>query len=708
MAGVSAEKARQKAEARRLRILARGAERLDVVSGLAPTPKSSSTATTTTLDDPSNAAAAAAVVSPESTTTSSPDKDGSSSSNNAAAAADAAPVEVAETAERRGDSNSKGARRMAAMRKRRYQSKSKAKEAVESGGDDGAKGEEKVEVKNNYAVVAEVVKKDDAAAAAAAVESSEPAVSVEIKAPSTEADNKDEEEKENQPTPAVAATATTTTTTPIEEKKEEEDAGGGKKYMGVARMRRKILKEQKAQRLKDIADAEVMGTPNRHRSDGTDLERELAAEMATMDVTASMVRKGGMVVDDSKAHNLSSMALMKTKLKKRWWSAFVPPMKLVPRMVTLLLLFFAGLDLGMQPHYKSGVGSSSPFSGDLAARDLVGSGSGGGGGIGFIHHVEPSLTKPWEYGMGGKVAYMVGMAPSSPPTSLPTSFDGDMACIAAGDYDDATGECLATTSKSTTGGKGDKKKKSKEDKKKINKVQLAMEDEFDSSRTRPRGAVAHDDEFADTTTPDNKSNNIDPLFQVDLDSLLTNAQLPFPIHYAAKIAIGFHRTWVYYLWTLPTSLVKWIMNIPKNFLSGWISNPPWILVVTLMIRLVTRLLAGNGKSPFSLDPEKDDSGSGKSDILGGGGKNLDVMGKVMETAKGYMTSKFPRTALVFGTMMKVMKVEMYVVLLEMYVVLCGWLMGLVREDIILALWSGSSASGDGGGRGGSVLGDGEL
>mmetsp|Transcript_20657 Transcript_20657/g.37312 ORF Transcript_20657/g.37312 Transcript_20657/m.37312 type:complete len:674 (-) Transcript_20657:162-2183(-) len=670
----SADRAREKAEARRLRILSRSAERLDVVNGLQLTvPLSTpSVASKSAVDVPPvvvDDAAAAAGENRESTTeppTTSDDQEGG--------------YDAAAATALSGQRPSAGARRMAAMRKRRYKSKSKVGEEVkeeesnvEAATSGGAKEEEKAEVKKDE----NVAEKDDDKV----VEKSEPAL-VEVEAKELTAPIDRKEDKENV---RVAATSNT----PVEEKKEEEPKKP-KKYMGVARMRRKILKEQKAQRLKDIADSEVMDSSKKYG----DLERELAAEMDTMNITVSQVRKGGMGmgVDGSKA-SLSSVA-MKKGLKKSWFSVLVPPMKLMPRLVTLLLLFFAGLDLGSQPH-RGGI-SPLDIGVGVAPRELSSA------GVGLIHHVELSLTKPWEYGMGGKVAFMVGMAPSSPPTAMPTSFnDAGMVCTAAAG-EDAMEECLATPKQDKTkdGAKADKGKK----KKKSTKLQL-MEDEnvdplfqFDSSRTRPRG-VSHDDEF-DDTIPTGKSNNVDPLFKVDLDALLENAQLPLPMDFAAKVAIGFHRTWVYYLWTLPTSLMKSMLHLPKNVLSGWISNPPWILGVALLIRLIAKILAGNGKS-FSSDSEKNDSigGSGKG---GGGSKNLDMLGTVMDTAKNYATGKFPKTALVLGTLMKVMKVDMYVLL-------CGLLVGLVvpsvKEDYLG--WSGSSADVEGG-MSRPVLGDGEL
>ena len=692
MAGISAEKARARAEARRLRIMAKAEQRLDVVNGFAPS-------------KPDHGVAAAASSSPNAEIKSSPI---------ASAASENPTADSSAAEEKRGDeSASKGAKRMAAMRRRRYQSKNKTKDAdaasapVSAEKKEEAKKEE-VEVKEEEEEKkpAEVKKEESVKDAVEPPESAstteeanaEPVGSKKVEEVKTasvrtateQADNKEN----NQPT------TPTPKTTPSEEKKDDTEDAKPKKYMGVARMRRKILKEQKAQRLKDIADAEVMGSPNYKRS-GADMERELAVEMATMDVTASMVRKGG---GDTRG-SLNDVSLGGRTLRNKWWSGLIPPMKLVPRMVTLLLLFVAGLDLGSQPHRSAS--SLSSLGGDLVARDLV-----AGVGIAGIGHVESSLTKPWEYGMGGKAAYLVGLAPSSPPTSLPTSFDGDATFCTFNDEMD--GECvpppLSIKSKGDKnkkqGSSGSKDVKSGKQQNNAHVKLMEMEDEFDSSRTRPKGVGTHDDEFSDDPGNVLKSNNIDPLFQVDLDALLENAELPFPINYAAKIAIGFHRTWVYYLWTLPTSLVKKVWSLPKNLLSGWIANPPWVLLITLFIRFATRLLVGNGNA-FSLDDggkKKDSSASGASDKdSGGGGNNLDILGKGMDFAKNYMKSKFPKMTLFMGTMMQVMKVEMYIMF-------CGVLMGLVvplaRDDYLA--WKASGVVGGEEDGGGIVLGNGEL
>jgi len=201
----------------------------------------------------------------------------------------------------------------------------------------------------------------------------------------------------------------------------------------------------------------------------------------------------------------------------------------------------------------------------------------------------------------------------------------------------------------------------------------------------------------------NKVPIIDPLFQVDLDSLLTNANLPLPIEYAAKVAIGFHRMWVYYLWTLPTSAMKSLFTLPKNVFSGWVANPPWILGVVLLIRFVTKIIIGNGGKSFTLNSDDNSEGNDESSGSGGGGKNLDVVGKGIDMAKNYVTSKFPKTMLIGGTLMTVMKVDMYVVL-------CGLLIGLVmptiKDDYLT--WGGAAVIDEEGGTSSSVLGDGEL
>jgi hypothetical protein len=201
-----------------------------------------------------------------------------------------------------------------------------------------------------------------------------------------------------------------------------------------------------------------------------------------------------------------------------------------------------------------------------------------------------------------------------------------------------------------------------------------MEDEFDTGRARPRGVTSEFDESIPKTP------NIDPLFRADLDELLSKSALPFPIDHAARFAIGFHRMWVYYLWTLPLSAFKTLSSAPKNILGGWIRYPPVVLIFTLLIRAGNKVLLGGGKKL-----EED----GANEKSGG----FDVMKKVMESAKSYIQGSFPWLVFILGTLYDVVKVDMYVVF-------CGLLVGLVMplHDIGWSLGFG----------GGKVLGDGEL
>ncbi|EED96081.1 predicted protein [Thalassiosira pseudonana CCMP1335] len=649
---VSAEKARQKAEARRLRILAKANERLDVVNGLAPAAELAESPMGTTA-----------------TTTSSP-------SNNNSVAAEASTVEARSPTENdnanndegeAGGESSKGSRRMAAMRRRRYQKKAaEAKEEDESaaaaaGGGDAGDASAFESVKSE-----EEPKKDE-----------EATTSTKDDTPTTTTTVNDEEPPNLE---TVPSTTSTSSNIPPDEKKEDDDSSNNpKKYMGVARMRRKILKEQKAQRLKDISDSEAIG--GGHHTD-ISMERELVAEMATMGVTASMVREGSTrVIDavDSTSASLGGSFPGIKKGKKRWYSAFVPPMHLMPRLVTVVLLFVAGFHMGLEPHRGDVRGSG--LDGSIAPR---------------IQFVETSLTKPWQYGMGGKVAYMVGMKPSSPPSAMPTSFPVEAASFCTAD---GKAECVASGQQGNVDDDDDDEHV-KEDGK-AEKIRIySMEDEFDSNRAnfRPRG-VDHDDaasEFDDPafTAATSKQSNIDPLFQVDLDELSENAQLPFPISYMARLAIGFHRAWVYYLWTLPLSTFRSVLSLPKTLMSGWIRYPPVVLILSLLVRLVNKVILGNGKASLS---NEEDGTSGKSK-----GNSFDILGKIQDTAKNYVGDKFPWAVLVFGTLRDVVKVDMYVVL-------CGLLVGLVyplnANSGVWTSWLGGEGSAFGQGK---ILGGGEL
>eukprot|EP01082_Thalassiosira_pseudonana_P000784 g1568.t1 g1568 contig10:2352168-2354118(+) len=600
---VSAEKARQKAEARRLRILAKANERLEVVNGLAPAAELAESPMGTTA-----------------TTTSSP-------SNNNSVAAEASTVEARSPTENDNANNDEG------EAEGRGSKEEDESAAAAAGGDTGdASAFESVKSE-------EEPKKDE-----------EATTSTKDDTPTTTTTVNDEEPPNLE---TVPSTTSTSSNIPPDEKKEDDDSSNNpKKYMGVARMRRKILKEQKAQRLKDISDSEAIG--GGHHTD-ISMERELVAEMATMGVTASMVREGSTrVIDavDSTSASLGGSFPGIKKGKKRWYSAFVPPMHLMPRLVTVVLLFVAGFHMGLEPHRGDVRGSG--LDGSIAPR---------------IQFVETSLTKPWQYGMGGKVAYMVGMKPSSPPSAMPTSFPVEAASFCTAD---GKAECVAS----------------------------GQQDEFDSNRAnfRPRG-VDHDDaasEFDDPTftAATSKQSNIDPLFQVDLDELSENAQLPFPISYMARLAIGFHRAWVYYLWTLPLSTFRSVLSLPKTLMSGWIRYPPVVLILSLLVRLVNKVILGNGKASLS---NEEDGTSGKSK-----GNSFDILGKIQDTAKNYVGDKFPWAVLVFGTLRDVVKVDMYVVL-------CGLLVGLVyplnANSGVWTSWLGGEGSAFGQGK---ILGGGEL
>jgi len=800
----AAERARQKAEARRQRILSKSADRLGVVTGIvAPSilkgdggggensnavSSSSSFSLTSTTILTNEAAATIITPEPDASTlstnttntttmrvnTNEEDRDDTnhqisprsdcdassvvSSTSGVVTAITAATDNNTSSSADVENESSRGARRMAARRKRRYQSKTKVVE------------EEEENVVILEAKVTKVAGGSDAqvdAKANANTHGEDSTTAVINQTESKGSINFDEEQslveptltnnedaagvsskqKKHQPsvittTDSLKSSSTHNVIPTIDEKKDEihdtntnnnnddeEHHHNPKKYMGVARIRRQKVKEQRSQRLQAISDADILSgsSPSRSSNAGIDLVRELSAEVATMEITASMVRKGGMVavLDDTTIGKwASARGLFNSKKRSwKWYSVMLPPMTLVPRLTTLMLLFLAGLDLGTQPYRPSS--SVSYYFGYGVDRDFT---SAAVMGSSLIGHVEHSLTKPWEYGMGGKVAYTVGITTTSPPTALPTSFlaasddeyDGStffMECGSSDEFGTNGAECVGDYATTNTGSKEKNKNKSavkKKNNKSNIKLQL-MEDEFDSTHTRPRGVVNHHNhqdvaaasEFddVDLTAPSNY-NNIDPLFQIDLDALLHNAHLPLPIDYAAKFAIGFHRTWVHYLWKLPTSLVKTIFGIPMNLLSGWIANPPWILGVVLLIRFVTKVLVGtsSGKS-FSLGSENNEDATGSSSGLGGGsgGGNLDVMEKIMGAAKNYASSSFPRTSLVFGTLMQVMKVDMYVLL-------CGMLIGLVMSSMDEKMIGGGN-NGDavvGGGRSGIVLGGGEL
>jgi hypothetical protein len=102
--------------------------------------------------------------------------------------------------------------------------------------------------------------------------------------------------------------------------------------------------------------------------------------------------------------------------------------------------------------------------------------------------------------------------------------------------------------------------------------------------------------------------------------------------------------------------------------------------------MIVRLLLGNASS-LSEEEDEDGVGGKKKD-------NLDVLGKIKDTALNYATTSFPKTILVLKTLKEV-------VTIDMYVILCGLLVGLVAPLVKEDLGLGKSG-------GGHVLGDGEL
>ncbi|KAL7453212.1 hypothetical protein ACHAWC_004886, partial [Mediolabrus comicus] len=559
--------------------------------------------------------------------------------NNKEAAA--ATTTAAENDNTPSSSSNKGARRMAAMRRRRYQAKKKEEEndidatAVAEGAGEEKKGadEEKIDDDNKTAEEEPTLIQD-------ALEEKE----------TNEKDNEENDE---------------------EEEEEEEATGEGgetkKKYMGVARMRRKIIKEQKAQR---IAELEAAVSSESGGDGGGSDAIDAAATMAAMGMTASMIRTGSSAAEG----DLSDVAIktLQKKKKKSWWKLIFPPMSLVPRLVTLTLLFMAGLDVGLEPHRMMTTNTSS--SSMLSETDNNDAASG----VHLIYHVESSLTKPWEYGMGGKARHMMGMMETAPPTSLPTSFTRkEEFCIDSGK------ECDAKEGVSTS------KEKEMEMKEKL---LSGDDDEEEDNSLLPKGVSASEFDDDEDDIRDGKDTFsppvIDPIFRVDLDDLLQNSQLPAPINFCAKFAIGFHRMWVRYLWTIPTSVVTSVLYSPKTLIDSWMANPPIFLFISLLIRMIVRLLLGNASS---LSDEEDEDGGGS------GGKkkdNLDVLGKIKDTALNYATTSFPKTILVLKTLKEVVTVDMYVIL-------CGLLVGLVAPLVKEDLGIGKSG-------GGHVLGDGEL
>src|SRR6056300_939886 len=110
---VSAEKARAKAEARRARILAKSAERLDVVSGLAPGEKSSSDDGAVKVEGNDEPSAVIDGGADGGVDGEGADKANDNENNNVEAAAATTTTAAAENDNTPSNNSNKGARRMA-------------------------------------------------------------------------------------------------------------------------------------------------------------------------------------------------------------------------------------------------------------------------------------------------------------------------------------------------------------------------------------------------------------------------------------------------------------------------------------------------------------------------------------------------------------------------------------------------------------------
>ena len=295
------------------------------------------------------------------------------------------------------------------------------------------------------AAVASSEGSDDKPAEAAAAEAAEAAA-----APEAESTVANEEPAASAPTPTPDETG--------------EQTGDKKKYMGVAKMRRKRLAEKKKK------------------------EEEEAAAAANASTSADSSRK--------LTKSVSSVA--RDAVKKHRFAIFM-------QLFTLVLLFLAGLGVGMQNHALN--------DGEVAvSREL-------------------SLN---EHGFGALRILGLGGSGSSEPEK---SKEGAAAS-------DTRERLLQEETKDTISEKTEE--------------ETVSEDEFGdaatATATKPKGV---DD---DTSEP-----NIDPLFRVDLDQLTAG---PGVLKVASRVAVKLHRSIMYLVLVLPVAILQSILALPRALMTN--------------------------------------------------------------------------------------------------------------------------------------------
>jgi hypothetical protein len=189
---------------------------------------------------------------------------------------------------------------------------------------------------------------------------------------------------------------------------------------------------------------------------------------------------------------------------------------------------------------------------------------------------------------------------------------------------------------------------------------LSLVDRFKTSGTSPDPKALLEQEQAGTFNPvtgmkdefggDDDDDeeyvpNIDPLFQLDLDSF-TKGNSIFMI--AARFAIGLHRLNLYFFYYLPIGIFNALMRIPAKL----IQTPPLLFAFCLFVRQFAKRILGAALPDVP-------SGNKKEDLL--------AMAKTW--VMNYLSSSFPTVVEFYDAFTHLRA--------DMFILLCGFFVGLV-------------------------------
>ena len=156
-----------------------------------------------------------------------------------------------------------------------------------------------------------------------------------------------------------------------------------------------------------------------------------------------------------------------------------------------------------------------------------------------------------------------------------------------------------------------------------------------------------EDEFSSTvpTVQRMQSNNIDPLFQVDLDALTTGDGLYFTL---GRFAVRVHRFILSIVLDLPKSILQSVLS----FVWSFVQTPPVFFLMAVLIRHGLGKVVLGAKLPAAV---VDDAA------------HKDILSTVQTFATKFVLSSFPTLKIVYDVWTHIRS--------DMYVILCGLFVG---------------------------------